>query len=73
MAKPSSLIASPAEKLILHGDEDPVERYKSNLRRWLEQVAAFCGRVGVRYMAIETDWPVEEVVLNRLRMKGVLS
>ena len=61
------------EKLILHGDEDPVERYKSNLRRWLEQVAAFCGRVGVRYMAIETDWPVEEVVLNRLRMKGVLS
>ena len=61
------------EKLTLHGDDEPVERYKSNLHYWLEQVSAFCGRVGVRYLAIETDWPVEEVVLNRLRMKGILS
>ncbi len=61
------------EKLTLNGDETPVERYMTNLRAWLEQIAAFCGRVGVRYQAIETEWPIEEVVLNRLRTKGVVS
>ena len=61
------------EKLTLQGDEVPIDRYRSNLRRWLEQVAAFCARVQVRYLPIETDWPIEEVVLSRLRAKGVLS
>ncbi len=61
------------EKLTLNGDEAPVDRYMSNLHGWLEQVVAFCGRVGVCYQAIETDWPIEEVVLNRLRTKGVVS
>ena len=61
------------DRVRLSGDESSAERYAANLHRWLEQTSGFCARVGVRYQAVETDWPVEEVVLNRLRMKGVLA
>ena len=61
------------EKLILNGADAPLRLYRANLHNWLKRIAAFCARIQVRYAPVETDWPIEDVVLHRLRANGVLS
>lgn len=60
-------------KLLVPGDVRPEELYERNFHAWLEEVRGTCARSRMRYVAVETEWPVEEVVLRRLRASKVLA
>ncbi len=60
-------------KLVVPGDVRPEGLYEQNLHAWLEDIRGACARGRMQYVAIETEWPVEEVVLRRLRAAKVLA
>ena len=62
-----------ADRLVIPGDADAAGIYKRNFHAWLEEIRGACARSQIRYVALETDWPVEEVVMQRLRMLKVVE
>ena len=60
-------------KWVVPGDVRPEGLYEQNLHAWLEDIRGACARGRMQYVAIETEWPVEEVVLRRLRAAKVLA
>jgi len=62
-----------ADRLVIPGDADAAGMYERNFHAWLEEIRGACARSRIRYVALETDWPVEEVVVQRLRMLKVVE
>ena len=60
-------------KLVIAGEARPAELYERNLHAWLEDIRRACARSRMRYLAVETEWPVEEFVLRRMRAAKVLA
>ena len=53
-------------------DYDLLERYRSGLSAWQEELRHFCGARGMHYVPIETSLPFEELLFAWLRRRGVL-
>lgn len=56
----------------LTADLDLIHRYQRNLQSWRDEIGEFCNARGISYIPIETDYPVEDLLLNLLRRRGVV-
>ena len=59
--------------LELYGDSALLTAFRATVAEWINDMQAFCHRRHVRYIPIESDWSVEEVLLRRLRAHRVLA
>jgi uncharacterized protein (DUF58 family) len=53
-------------------NNDAVRLYGQRLAEWRHTVESFCARHGVGYVPIDTDTPLETVVFDTLRRRGVV-
>ncbi|NJP06664.1 MAG: DUF58 domain-containing protein [Chloroflexaceae bacterium] len=53
-------------------DFDLLERYRQNLANWRSEIEQFCHRRGIRYLFVDTTIPVEELILSRMRQRGMV-
>jgi uncharacterized protein (DUF58 family) len=51
---------------------DAIRLYTQHLTEWRQKVESFCSRHGIAYVSIDTDQPVETVVFDLLRRRGVV-
>ena len=59
--------------LDLYGDAALLAAFRATVAEWTSELQAFCHRRHARYIPIESEWPVEEVLLRRLRAHRVLA
>ncbi len=59
--------------LELFGDSALISSFKETVADWINEMHAFCHRRNACYLAIESDWSVEDVLLRRLRAHRVLA
>ena len=59
--------------LELYGDASLLASFRATVAEWIDDMQAFCHRRHARYIPIESDWAVEEVLLRRLRAHRVLA
>jgi uncharacterized protein (DUF58 family) len=50
-----------------------LKRYKQTLGAYTERLREFCGRRGLQYMLVRSDTPIDTLLLDYLRKKGVLK
>lgn len=55
------------------GDADLLRAYRQAIGDWTSDLQRFCHRRHVRYVPIRSNWPVEDIVLRRLREHGTLA
>ena len=53
-------------------DAETLNQYREHALNWADQLEVFCGRRNARYVRLETSWPLEEVVFQRLVRRVVL-
>jgi uncharacterized protein (DUF58 family) len=53
-------------------NNDAIRLYTQRLTEWRQKVESFCSRHGIAYVAIDTAQPVETVVFDLLRRRGVV-
>lgn len=56
----------------LTADPDLIRRYQQNLQSWRDEVSEYCTTRGISYIPIETDYPIEDLLLNLLRRRGIV-
>lgn len=56
----------------LTADIDLLRRYEANLQAWRDEIAAYCSGHDIAYVPLETDLPIEELLLSLLRRRGVV-
>jgi uncharacterized protein (DUF58 family) len=56
----------------LTADLDLVRRYQRSLEQWRDEIGEYCHARGISYLPIETSFPIEDLLLNMLRRRGVL-
>jgi hypothetical protein len=49
-----------------------MDRYKRTLAAFVEGAREFCTRRGMNYLMVSTETPVETLVANYLRKRGLL-
>ena len=49
-----------------------LKRYKANLSAYCDQLGAFCARREISHMTISTETPVDSLIVDYLRRKGLL-
>ncbi len=49
-----------------------LKRYKQNLAAYCDDLRTFCARREIAHMTVRTDTPVDELLLDTLRRRGVL-
>ncbi len=54
-------------------DPTTLAQYRERLGDWLAEIAAYCAARQVHYIPITTDLPWEKLVMQTLRVKGVLK
>ena len=54
-------------------DVTTLDRYRERLQAWQEDLAAYCGGRGVHYIPVVTDVPWERLVMQTLRVQGVVQ
>ena len=65
--------AERGDGLEVLGDVDLLRSYRQAIGDWTSDLQRFCHRRHVRYVPIRSNWPVEDVVLRRLREHGTLA
>ena len=65
--------AEGGDALEVLGDVDLLRSYRQAIGDWTSDLQRFCHRRHVRYVPIRSNWPVEDVVLRRLREHGTLA
>lgn len=50
-----------------------LKRYKQNLSAYVEQLRSFCARREITFLSVTTDTPVESLLLDYLRARGLLK
>lgn len=50
-----------------------LKQYKKNLSAYVEQLRSFCARREITFMSVTTDTPVESLLLDYLRARGLLK
>jgi uncharacterized protein (DUF58 family) len=53
-------------------NNDAIRLYGQRLTEWRRTVESFCARHGVGYVPIDTDTPLETIVFDTLRRRGVV-
>jgi uncharacterized protein (DUF58 family) len=56
----------------LTADLDLLRRYGRSLQSWRDEIAEFCSARGIAYIPIETSFPIEDLLLNLLRRRGIV-
>ena len=56
----------------LTADIDLLRRYEESLQAWRSEIAAYCSGHGIAYVPVETNLPVEELLLSLLRRRGIV-
>ncbi len=68
------LIDDETEEVIeLSADSDVMERYREALAAWQAEIVAWCGKRGIPYVPVASDFPLEAFVLEVLRKRGVVG
>ena len=47
--------------------------FKDTVAEWINEMQTFCSRRNVRYITIDSVWPLEDVLLRRLRVHRLLA
>lgn len=50
-----------------------LKQYKKNLSAYVEQLRSFCARREITFMSVTTDTPIESLLLDYLRARGLLK
>lgn len=50
-----------------------LDTYRSRVERWCADTEAACERLGATYARIQTDWPIERVIIPYLRRRRMLG
>lgn len=56
----------------LTADVDLIRRYQRSLQTWRDEIADYCTGHGISYIPIETSFPIEELLLDLMRRRGLL-
>jgi uncharacterized protein (DUF58 family) len=56
----------------LTADLDLLRRYQRSVESWREEVGEFCNARGISYIPVETSYPIEDLLLNLLRRRGIV-
>ncbi len=56
----------------LTADLDLIRRYQRSLEAWRAELADYCNGRGISYVPIETTYPLEDLLLNLLRQRGIV-
>ncbi|MEA2725391.1 MAG: hypothetical protein QOH59_3162, partial [Gemmatimonadales bacterium] len=56
----------------LTADLDLLQRYEASVRSWRDEIATFCSGHSIAYVPVETDLPIEDLLFNLLRRRGVV-
>ncbi len=56
----------------LTADLDLIRRYQRSLESWREEVAGYCTSRGISYIPIDTSYPIEDLLLDLLRRRGIM-
>jgi len=56
----------------LTADIDLVRRYQRSLQSWREEIAEYCSARGISYLPLDTSYPIEDLLLNLLRRRGIV-
>lgn len=54
-------------------DPPTLQRYRQRLQAWQTEIAAYCNGRGIHYIPVTTDMSWEKLVLQTLRVKGVVK
>jgi uncharacterized protein (DUF58 family) len=54
-------------------DPTTLSQYRERLRQWQTEIANYCAGRGVHYIPVTTDLPWEQLVMQTLRVKGVVK
>jgi hypothetical protein len=54
-------------------NNDAIRLYGQRLDEWRRTVESFCGRHGVGYVPIDTATPIETLVFDILRRRGIVQ
>jgi uncharacterized protein (DUF58 family) len=54
-------------------DPTTLNQYRERLHEWQAQIAGYCANRGVHYIPVTTDLPWEQLVMQTLRVKGVVK
>jgi uncharacterized protein (DUF58 family) len=54
-------------------DPTTLNQYRERLREWQSEIANYCAGRGVHYIPVTTDLPWEQLVMQTLRIKGVVK
>jgi uncharacterized protein (DUF58 family) len=54
-------------------DPTTLNQYRDRLRAWQSEIADYCSSRNVHYIPVTTDLPWEQLVMQTLRVKGVLK
>jgi hypothetical protein len=52
--------------------EDARQTYERRVQDWCASVAAFCHRSEVGYLALDTTVSLEEIFLNKMRLRRIV-
>jgi uncharacterized protein (DUF58 family) len=61
------------ERLKLTPTQRVLERYEEAVNAWLTEVVAACDAEHIDYVRLQTDWPLETIVLRLLHGRGLLE
>jgi uncharacterized protein (DUF58 family) len=56
----------------LTADLDLLQRYQQNLASWRNEISEYCNTRSISYIPIETNHPIEELLLGLLRQRGLV-
>ncbi|MEQ1500926.1 MAG: DUF58 domain-containing protein [Myxococcota bacterium] len=65
--------AESGEELPVTVDDEVLDRYEATVRAWADEMETTCRRLGVGYTRLLTSVPVETVVLDELRRRGLVA
>ncbi|MBX3070880.1 MAG: DUF58 domain-containing protein [Thermomicrobiales bacterium] len=60
-------------RLRLAADDAVIERYQDAVDRWKSSIEQICASEQADYVLLQTDWPFEQVVLQRLYETGLVA
>ena len=55
------------------GDDDLVDRYRTRLKEWQDELAAFCSRRGGAYVSVRSDVELTDLLFDILRRRRVVE
>jgi len=56
----------------LTADLDLINRYRRNLEQWRGEIGEYCGARGIDYIPVETSLPIEDLLMNLMRRRGIV-